>query len=796
MNPSHSQRAEKLGFSQVLEDIRPYCKGDLGQAQLEALEVSFAYEEVHFRQSLLMELKVVFDLGVFTPERYFSDVRLFHRQLITPGAILEIEDWAALRGFLQTLGRIVELIDTHRDNMPSWLRLRNEVFFEGAWVQSINKVLDQEGRMRDDASYELYALRKELTEVKQQLRRDLDRILKAFVREGYTEEDTLPTIRNGRMVLSVRSEYKRQIKGFIHDESATGLHTYIEPAQVLELNNLIKDLEYQERREIVKILEALGQQLHFIAPHLENAMTLSGRFDLCRACLRWAEKQEGHPLLPQKLVASQWQGAVHPMLRKKLIEAQKPYRKLTLGLQETQRIMLISGPNAGGKSVALKTYGLLQWMYQCGLPVTVDEGSLPGVFSDIFIEVGDGQSIENDLSTYSAHLAALKEMVVKANAHTLVLVDELGSGTEPQAGAALAEAFLEAIVAAGAWGVLTTHFSNLKEAAQRLPAVVNAAMSYDPEKHKPGFVLEVGRPGSSYALDIARRTGFPETFLNRTTALLGADYVRYENLLQSMEVLSEEMRAKQEEIRIQEGLLKEQLKRYQELNLELTAFKKEKQNEAKQEAKSIIEEANARIERTIREIKEAGAEKEQTKIIRQALKTYSETLEPELTPEVKSVEAEGPIRSGDYVLIKDRKVYAIVESIKGDEIEIRMGSLSSTLKVQRLQKVTRKEYLKHTGEEMGTSGSGRMVLENQMQFKATLDIRGKRWEEAEGEIIAWLDQALLSGIREISLLHGKGNGILRQRSRELLRSFPGIHDFNDAHADRGGAGITIIYLTA
>ncbi|HAA16303.1 MAG TPA: endonuclease MutS2, partial [Cytophagales bacterium] len=576
-----------------------------------------------------------------------------------------------------------------------------------------------------------------------------------------------------------------------------------EPAEVLDINNEIRELESAERREIVRILTALTDTLR---PHVEGlkaSYRFLGRIDFIRAKGKLAVDLDAVAPEFVKAPLVEWYRATHPILLQTHRASGKPVVPLSLRMDQERRIILISGPNAGGKSVAMKTVGLLQYMWQCGLLIPVSEASKVGLFQDIFLDIGDEQSLENDLSTYSSHLTHMRKVITLANKKSLFLIDEFGSGTEPQYGGALAEAILETLHKAKAFGVVTTHYTNLKQFAEQNEGVVNAAMRYDVEALEPLYILEVGKPGSSFALEIARKIGLPKPVLDSATDKVGATHVKVDQTLSQLEKEKKRFESFNEALSTRESRASKAAERYENLADSLEEEKRKIINAAKAEAKRLIQEANANIERTIREIKEAQAEKEATKEARQKLAAEAESLEPEAAQPPKKkrrksapkpeVVDDGPIKLGDSVRIKGQTAVGEVLAIRGKDAEIQIGLLKSTLKLNRLEKISRREARKEE-KAVATRVSGFNINEKRAEFSPNLDLRGQRASEALSLVDQFLDEALLHSMSELRILHGKGDGILRDLVRNTLRKTKFVDRFEDEHADRGGAGVTIVHL--
>jgi DNA mismatch repair protein MutS2 len=597
------------------------------------------------------------------------------------------------------------------------------------------------------------------------------------------------------MVIPVLAEHKRHVKGFIHDESASGQTVFMEPAAVLDLNNELRDLELRERKEIIRILSMLTS---LVRPHVEGlkqARTTLGLMDFIHAKALWAIHIGGVCPRLVNQPGLTWKKAVHPLLLLSHRAAAKPVVEQELELNQDHRVLIISGPNAGGKSVTLKTIGLLQYMIQCGIPVPLSEDSESGVFRQIFLDIGDEQSIENDLSTYSSHLSSMKAFLFHADKRTLILIDEFGTGTEPDFGGAIAEAVLEGLHQKRIYGVVTTHYANLKELASKTQGMQNAAMQFDLDNLEPLYKLQIGKPGSSFALEIAGKIGLEQDVLAAARKKIGRERVQLDKALLDLEREKNRLQQLNKKLEEEQKKLRESSEEYQSLKSYLDVEKKNILKQAKIEATNLLQEANRKIEATIREIKEAKGEKEATKVIRKELENFKEKIRPAKKPKSKPSPAfftEGPIEPGDMVSIEETGAVAKVLSIKGKQAEVLIGELSSKVKLDRLRKVGKIQ------EDNSRKSSGKRntinIVETSMNFSPSLDTRGMRGEEVLPVLQNFLDKALLLSQKDLRIVHGKGDGILRELIRQELRKWPEVHHVRDEHADRCGAGVTLLEL--
>jgi DNA mismatch repair protein MutS2 len=787
----------KIGFDQIRELLKKECLSPLGQGYVEKVKFSSDYQLISSLIAQTAEFKKILQQDLSFPSKDYIDVVPYFDHIKPQGSLLEPEKFRDIKLSLFTIASCINFFDQFPDEEFTALReLSKEINFDRHTFRSIDKVVDDNGRVKDGASSELWDIRKSLITQQSGLRKELDRILKSVKKDGFADDQVEITIRSGRMVIPVLAEYKRKVKGFIHDESATGQTVFIEPAEIFEVNNQIKELEHQERREIIKILAELTDLIRSIVPDLKKAYKFLALIDFIRAKALLAVRMEAVAPQIEKSQIIRWTKARHPLLYLSFKKQNREVVPLTISLNQDKRILIISGPNAGGKSVCLKTVGLLQYMFQCGLLVPLEEFSVMGIFKDIFIDIGDEQSIENDLSTYSSHLKNMKYFLNSAGNKSLVLIDEFGTGTEPHFGAAIAEAVLEQLNKPAVFGVITTHYANLKSYAGNTPGVVNGAMRFDIENLEPLYELEIGNPGSSFALEIAAKIGLPKEIIESSKLKLGEDQVSYDRLLRELESEKTRVLRQNEKLKSKAAELDKLLAEYTESKEFIDTHKKKLLNEAKVEAKGLLKEVNQKIENAIKEIRENKADKELTKKLRSDLESLDESLKIE---EVKDMGPQyevlpGEIKSGDLVRVKNSGALGQVISIKDKDVEIMMGDLKSTVKMNRLDKISRKEYRAMLGEENIIKSKGIDLQEKMGSFSTQIDLRGKRAEEALKEIDALMDSAIIFGASELKIVHGKGDGILRTIIREHLKTYKEVKSFADEHADRGGAGVTLVKL--
>jgi DNA mismatch repair protein MutS2 len=796
---------DKIGFDKIRQQLAEWCSGPLGRAFVERMRFSERYEVVYKLQSQTEEFRKLLALGEAFPEANFLDVSQSLQKAAIEGAFLTEEEFSDLRLSLGTLHKCLEIINKKDDKeIPHLKELSGGLVIDKLLLSEIERVIDERGKVRDNASPELRDIRSSILREQASVRKKIEQILRSLKAEGIASDEAQLTVREGRIVIPLPVEHKRRIKGFVHDTSASGQTVFIEPAEVLEINNEIRELMAEERREIVRILTRLTARLRPHVEDLKKGYFFLGLIDFIRAKARFAMHFKA--IFPElhKKPALQWIAARHPLLQQHLQEVGKKIVPLNIPLDENNRILLISGPNAGGKSVCLKTVGLLQYMLQCGIPIPVEEGSRAGIFRHLFIDIGDEQSIDNDLSTYSSHLKNMKAFLQLADNHSLCLIDEFGTGTEPQFGGAIAEAILEQLNERKVYGIITTHYTNLKFYAQNTPGIINGAMRYNVEALEPLFELEIGKPGSSFALEIAQKIGLPRVVTQSARQKVGKDKIDIEKLLKDLEIEKQFYKEKNELLQTEKQLLDKTIAEYTRLRDFIETNRKQLINEAKAEAKRIVKEANQKVENTIRQIREQQAEKEATKQLRQELENFCEQLQPEeittisklTSVEKPQIELENsPIEAGDYIRLKGTETVGEVVAVKGNEATIVIGELKSMVKLNRLEKISRKSYRQLMPEKAGASFSTGIDLNEKMShFSFDLDVRGKRAEEALTEVSQFIDDAIMLSHQNLRIVHGKGDGILRTLIRDHLRKYKEVLRLEDEHADRGGAGVTLVTL--
>ncbi len=786
---------------------------------------SHAAKEVEFRQSLTEEMRTILLSEREAPKEEFYDIAEIIDKAGVEGSFLEIAEVVTLGKALISAGDFVQFLHRSDEKLyPTLISIARPV--KALWhiVADIRRIIDDNNTVRDNASEALRSIRQQIRQHEGQVSKRLQAILQSAKSSGIVDSDASISIREGRAVIPVSAANKRKLNGFIHDESATGKTFYVEPAEVVELNNMLRELEYEERREIVRILTAFTDTLRADIRDVERSEEFMATVDMVRAKARWAiENGAGRPILSDddRLVL---RSARHPLLAQSLKRQRRAIVPLDAELDKEHRILVISGPNAGGKSVCLKTVGLLQYMFQCGYPITASETSELPLFKKMFIDIGDEQSIDNDLSTYSSHLLNMKAMAGGADADTMILIDEFGSGTEPIIGGAIAEAILEKLVASGCYGVITTHYANIKYYASNHEGVTNGAMMFDVQNIRPLFRLECGKPGSSFAIEIARKIGLPEDIIASAKEKAGSEHIDLEKQLREVARDKHYWAQKRERIRQTDRKVEEM---EQSLSEQLSTIREERNRilrEAKAEAKELVAEANRQIENTIKGIREAQAEKEATRTLRREFDQFreeidngdqvaeNERLEREMArlqrrqerraerknaPKEEAKVAE-PTKSalalavGSKVRLLGQNGVGIVKEIRGKRAQVAFGAILTTIEVARLEVISSSEYKRATRPETPRTVISADISQRRLNFTSSIDIRGERVMEALERVQNFVDDALMLGVGTVTILHGKGTGALKEEIRRYLRSLPQVESAVDNHPDRGGAGITVV----
>ena len=894
---------QKIGFTEVCSLLRARCLSPLGKERVDAMSFSTDAVQVNTRMEEIREFRRIQEGQDDFPLDNFFDVRESVARIRLEGTYMEVEELFDLKRSLETIIAIVNFLSRGEETeqgeirryYPALYNLADGVATFPLLVQRISQIIDKFGKMRDNASPELLQIRRELARIEGSISRTLYGILRAAQGEGLVEKDVTPTLRDGRLVIPVAPGLKRKISGIVHDESATGRTVYIEPTEVVEANNKVRELENEERREMIRILTDFAKKVRPNVREILDSYNLMAAVDFIRAKAELARLFKSfEPQVAEKPHIDLIR-AIHPLLQLSLerkhnnklndslsvdnkeidkvsndvdntqdydtiLEEENDTRNvpssvvpLDIQLTKDKHLLIISGPNAGGKSVCLKTVGLLQYMLQCGLSIPVGDRSTTGIFTDIMIDIGDEQSIENDLSTYSSHLMNMKVMMRQASERTLILIDEFGTGTEPQIGGAIAESVLRQFWKKHAWAVITTHYQNLKHFAEEHPGTVNGAMLYDRHEMRPLFQLAIGRPGSSFAIEIARKTGIPEEVIRDASEIVGSDYIQSDKYLQDIVRDKRYWENKRQTIHSHEKELEKRIDQYEKDIAALEQSRKEILNRAKAQAEEIIKESNRRIENAIREIREKQAEKEETKRIRQELAAYEAGLteagkidksdtsnkkklkssgllsdddfqkkvdkiknrkerhEQHLKEKASKQQAAaealknavhkqqggGLVMAGDSVRIKGLTSVGKVESIEGKQATVIFGGMRTKMAISRLEHVdaaTIQSEQKQFQAYNYSRETRETIDKHRNQFRQELDVRGMRADEALNQVQYFIDDAILVGASQVRILHGKGNGILRQLIRQYLGSVPNVTNYRDEHVQFGGAGITVVEL--
>ena len=792
---------QKIDFQVIRDGLKGCCVSTLGKERVDAMQWLTHYPTLTKLLAYVREMMALLsDPTLAFPNGDIYDLREALSRIRIEGLFMDEAELFSLRKMLDYSAQLERFFAT-LDKVKYPLLSSNLIDISPySLITLIDKIIDRYGKMRDNASPELARIRKEISASQGSVSRALNAILRQAQAEGILDKDATPTMREGRLVLPVPPAYKRKIGGIVHDESATGKTVFIEPQQVVEANNRIRELEGEERRERIRILLEVTDQLRPEVPNILAIETYLGDVDFLRAKALFAIDM--HAIVPElsKRPMIDWREAYHPVLLLNFRRQGKTVVPLTIRLANGEspiannRILVISGPNAGGKSVCLKTVAMLQYMLQCGLPVPMSEASKMGLFKHLLIDIGDEQSIEDDLSTYSSHLRNMKHFVRYADAHTLLLIDEFGTGTEPMIGGAIAEAVLSQLNEQGAFGVVTTHYGNLKHLAERTDGIVNGAMLYDRGQLKPLFQLSIGQAGSSFAVEIARQIGLPETIIQRATEIVGEEHIDYDKQLQDIARDKRYWENKRQNIRQKEKHLEEKIAHYEEQLAGIKAKKRAILEEANAEAANLLRKSNATIERTIREIKEAKAEKKATQAARQKV----ENLKTKVNANgLTAKRSDGQAIQQQSDLTAKRSNNKVLRDLS--ELKV---LTKNPAKLIQSQEANNKVSGSRSLGPVRVSNVADELRRKKLDFKRELDIRGLRVDEALEVLIAYVDDALMVNAEQVTILHGTGTGALKQvvrdylaeRQKSMRRLKSGDITFHDGDPDRGGAGITIIEL--
>ena len=858
--PNNFER--KLGFDEIRKLLKARCQSTLGQEKVDEMTFSTDVAEVNEWLAQVREFRRMREEHDDFPMQYFFDVRESIARIRLENTHLEEDEVWDLRRSQETIVNIVRYLERGAEETaqgdvkypyPALHKLTEDVVTFPAMLRRIDSILDKFGKIKDSASMTLAGIRHDLEKTQGSISRTLYTILHAAQRDGLVDKDAAPAMRDGRLVIPVQPQLKRRINGIVHDESATGKTVFIEPTEVVEANNKVRQLEAEERREVIRILTVFTDEVRPHVREIIDSYQLLAMIDLIQAKAKWAELTNAYEPTVKPEPVADWIRAVHPLLQLPLEKKGGHVVPLDIVLTREKRLLLISGPNAGGKSVCLKTVGLLQYMLQCGLPIPISERSTVGTFQSIMIDIGDEQSIENDLSTYSSHLMNMKQMMKQSDEHSLLLIDEFGSGTEPTIGGAIAEAMLKQFWKKKTFGVITTHYQNLKHFAEDHEGVVNGAMLYDRHEMQALFQLSIGQPGSSFAIEIARKTGIPEEVIRDASDIVGQDYIQSDKYLQDIVRDKRYWEGKRQTIHQHEKKLQASGERLEAAVEEIEAERKAILSKAKEQAEELLRESNKKIENAIREIREAQAEKERTRKIREELDTFMEEIAAVDTRDTDEVIAKkmrqiqeskerrekrkaekkekltvdsgqltignsgaqgvhnsqlstlnSQLQKGDTVRIKGLTSVGTIDSIDGSKAVVIFGGMKTKMRLERLEHAEKPKEHTTKAEERNNNIAGsygvvskdtRNVIDNRkLNFKQDIDVRGMRGDEAINAITYFIDDAILVGVSRVRILHGTGSGILRQLIRQYLATIPNVSHYRDEHVQFGGSGITVVDL--
>jgi len=814
---------DKIGFSKIRISLKKLCLSSLGSELVDKMSFSLSWRTIEKTLRETEEFITICQEEDSFPTAHYFDVRDSLEKIRIDGAFLDPQELFKLKRSLESITAISRFFKDKEEKYPQLIEKAGRLRLYPYILQRLENIVSKYGTIKDSASPQLGEIRRDILKKQSGISRRMNALMQQAQKEGWADPDTSISIRDGRMVIPVPAAHKRQIKGIVHDESSTGKTSYIEPTEIVETNNQIKELEYLERREIMKILIAFCTEIRPYIGDLIPAYNFLGFIDFVRAKALYSLNVDA--LVPEfdNKPSFDWVDARHPLLYLSNKEEGKIVVPLNIKLSEEDRILLISGPNAGGKSVCLKTVGLIQYMFQCGMPVPLADNSQMGIFSDVFIDIGDEQSMENDLSTYSSHLTNMKNFVKHSSADSLILIDEFGTGTEPMLGGSIAEAILHKLNNKKVKGVITTHYTNLKHYAESTPGVINGAMLYDSQHMKPLFELRIGKPGSSFAFEIAKKIGLPKDILDDATHKIGEDHINFDQNLKDIARDKKYWENKRRKIHDNEKKLDKIVEKYDKELQDANRLRKEILEEAKKQAETIIAEANKSIERTIREIKEHQADKTKTKESRKNLEKTKENLgkinleedsrikhkinklkereekrsKDKPAPTEKEIQAALPVKKktsidiGDNVKIKKSGTIGEVIEINKNTAIVALGNLMTSVRVKDLEYVS-KNKAKKSNARSSTSLIQENIYKLKMNFKPRIDLRGVRGEEALMETMEFIDQAIMVGAGEVRILHGTGHGILRNMIREYLATVNVIRSYKDESLQMGGAGITVV----
>ena len=814
---------KKIGFDSIRTGLLEKCAGRLGKDEVLGMAFSSDFNVIRHSLDCVREMVEIIERNLPYPSPSPHDVVPYLTEIKAQGSFMSADRLYRLMTVLISFSEMNSFFSSQVDGegmTPLFPALRREVEAMMSFpllVSAISSAVNKFGEVKDTASPELYSIRESIRRAAGSMQRAMRRVVDAAVARGIVDKEVSPSIRDGRMVLPVSAGNKREISGIVHDESATGKTVFIEPAEVVEAGNRLRELEIEEKREIAQILTRIADVIRPYIADVTKCCILLGRLDFIEAKARFAIEVGGAMPNIDKNPEIEWYHAIHPGLLLSLRQQGREAVPLNITLTEEKRILIISGPNAGGKSVCLKTVAVVQYMMQCGMLPTLYYNSHMGVFRSIFIDIGDEQSFENDLSTYSSHLRNMRFFLRNADRRSLILADEMGSGTEPQIGGAMAQAILSQLGKSGCTCVVTTHYQNLKTFAESTPGFVNGAMLYDRQHLQPTFQLSIGTPGSSFALDIAYKMGLPREVIEDAKEIVGSEYVNIDKYLSDIARDRRYWAGKRQNIREKEAKLDGVLSRYEELAGDLSSQRRAIIDDARKEAKEILEGVNARIERTILEIRNAQAEKERTKELRRELKDFADDTvnadehpkedarlrklknnRKKQVPAPKKTEMEvsekGVPGIGDYVRLSGGSTVGKVLSISGKKAEVAFGLLRTTTELSKLEKVKKPKELLQSGVSSISSATSEESRQRQLSFSTEIDVRGMRADEAIQAVTYFIDDAVQFCAGRVRILHGTGHGILKTLIRQQLQANTAVKNFADEDIRFGGAGITVVEL--
>ena len=787
----------KIGFDSVRSLIDEKCAGSWGVEEAEKISFSNDFDTIVASLTLINEMMSLITDSNALPVPVVIDLRQQFADTKAEGTFLETKDLIALKKNISTLRELVQFIsDADPNRFPSLINFVKDTFTFANIENRIDSIINRFGDVKDNASPNLAQIRRDIIISQNSVSKIMRSVLNKAAEDGLIDKDVTPSLREGRLVIPVSSMNKRRIPGIVHDESATGKTVFIEPTAVVEVNNRIRELENEERREIIRILTEFTNFVRPFYDDILNSCLLVAKIDAIRAKALFSIDIKAIKPYLYSDCRIDWYEARHPLLEKSLTRQGKKIQPLNIRLNKKQRILLISGPNAGGKSVCLKTAGLLQYMLQCGLPIPIHERSNAGIFQSIFIDIGDEQSIENDLSTYSSHLINMKNCIKYSNGKSLLLIDEFGTGTEPQLGGAIAEAVLNRLNTNHVYGIITTHYTNLKHYAAQTEGIVNAAMLYDRNKMQPLFMLSIGTAGSSFAIEIARKIGLPDDVINAASKIVGEEQIDFDKHLQDVARDKRYWEQKRAKIKEEEKKLQSLTEHYDALVQDIKKKEKEIIRNAKEEASQIIKNSNAKIENTIRAIKESAADKNITQSERRELENFKKSLDKQLEKQ-PSVKQQQDFHKGERVRIKGQNIAGTIDAVNGKTAIVFFGQIKSTVDVSKLEHLTAsqlKEMEKYSTNAVANAKKGFDMRERQLNFSQDIDVRGMRVDEALQAVIYFLDDAQMFNVSRVRILHGTGTGALKSAIRDYLYQSSIVKSFKDEHVQFGGAGITVVDL--